>query len=60
MNTASRFLARHLLFHDLTEQPLFIPRAEQEGGEHMMTLTIIIGATSLAAMAAGYIAMVKV
>ena len=36
------------------------PRNITEGGEHMMTLTIIIASTSLAAMVAGYIAMVKV
>jgi hypothetical protein len=53
-------LARHLLFSDLTGTPLFIPRAKQKGGEHMMTLTIIIAALSLAAMTVGYVAMVKV
>jgi hypothetical protein len=30
-----------------------------EGGEHMMTATLLIGAACLAAMAAGFIAMIR-
>ena len=30
-----------------------------KGGEHMMTLTLMIGTASLAAMVAGYVVMIR-